>query len=254
MPERSTVESLSRETASNPTAIIADFSLLDNPIWNALLTEHAGLAEGDGLARRYPAAIGPLSGMAEASPAAFEALLALAGPGSIVGLFLQKQLAELPAGWSLLRDGTLDQMILPPSAEMPQKAAPDAEIVRLTSADAPAMVELATLTEPGPFNLRTMELGSFFGIKDASGKLLAMAGERMRWPQFVEVSAVCTHPDARGRGYSRALISRVVEGIRRIGRTPMLHVFAVNPAIRVYESLGFIRRRSLELAVLKNEA
>src|SRR5260370_41511035 len=44
-------------------------ALLDNPIWNSLATRHAHLAIradiGHGLARRYPAAIGPLSGVHE---------------------------------------------------------------------------------------------------------------------------------------------------------------------------------------------
>ena len=39
--------------------------LLDNPIWTSLTTTHAHLAiganTGHGLARRYPAAVGPLS-------------------------------------------------------------------------------------------------------------------------------------------------------------------------------------------------
>ena len=39
---------------------VAAEALLDNPILNALLTDHESLASGDGPARRYPAAIGPL--------------------------------------------------------------------------------------------------------------------------------------------------------------------------------------------------
>jgi predicted GNAT family acetyltransferase len=123
----------------------------------------------------------------------------------------------------------------------------------LSAADVPAMVELAELTEPGPFRKRTIELGPFFGIFQA-GRLLAMAGQRTHLPNFVEVSAVCTHPDARGRGYARMLIASVMDEIRQRGKTPFLHSFADNsPAIRVYESLGFTLRRNLELAVLKND-
>jgi predicted GNAT family acetyltransferase len=114
------------------------------------------------------------------------------------------------------------------------------------------MVALAQLTEPGPFRERTIELGAFFGIFE-SGRLVAMAGERMHLPHHVEVSAVCTHPDARGRGYARMLITTVIDGIRQRGKIPFLHSFADNyPANRVYESLGFRQRRTFELAVLKN--
>jgi predicted GNAT family acetyltransferase len=113
------------------------------------------------------------------------------------------------------------------------------------------MVELAELTEPGPFRKRTIELGDFFGIFEAGG-LLAMAGQRLHLPQYVEVSAVCTHPEARGKGYARTLIAEVSGEIRQRGKTPFLHSFADNySAIRVYEALGFKLRRTLQLAVLR---
>ncbi|MGB6691002.1 MAG: GNAT family N-acetyltransferase [Terracidiphilus sp.] len=254
MADSSTIDNPLRTPAVDSAATGLDFDQLDNPIWNALRSEHAELAQGDGLARRYPAAIGPLSGMAEPNAEGYEALRSLAGPGGVVALFL-KQPATPPAGWTWVRDGRMNQMIyLPRNAPQPQAAPLGVEIVELTAADAPAMVELAEFTEPGPFHLRTMELGMFFGIKE-SGRLLAMAGERMRWTKFVEVSAVCTHPEARGRGYGSALIAKVIAHVLQIGKTPMLHVFTANlPAIRVYENLGFVLRRHLELAVLKNEA
>ena len=226
---------------------------LENPIWNALNTEHAALALGKGSARRYPADIGPLCGIADQSASSYEALRALAGPGGVVGLFLQEPPASLPA-WTLLRGGELSQMIcnIPDGAE-PVSLPQEATTRRLTSADVPAMMELAELAEPGPFRTRTIELGDFFGIFD-SGRLVSMAGQRLRLPGFVEVSAVSTHPDARGRGYARALMSQVIGDIRRRGKTPFLHSFADNyAAIRVYESLGFTLRRTLHLAVLKND-
>ena len=119
-------------------------------------------------------------------------------------------------------------------------------------ADVPAMIELATLTEPGPFRERTIELGNFYGIFE-SDRLLAMAGQRMRVPGFVEVSAVCTHPDARGRGYAGMVMSEVIRDIIAEGATPFLHAFADNPAVRLYERLGFTHRRSFQLAVIKRE-
>jgi len=125
------------------------------------------------------------------------------------------------------------------------------ELRPLTAADVPAMLELTALTEPGPFGPSTRKLGEFFGIF-AGGRLLAMAGQRLRLPGFVEISAVCTHPEARGHGYARALVSEVVGSILRMGATPFLHVFSANDAaIRVYEGVGFMRRRSLQLAVIK---
>lgn len=229
-------------------------SALDNPIWNSLLTEHSSLAISNARARRYPAAIGPLSGIAQQSTANYEALRQLARPGEIVVLFCQETPAPTP-GWSLIRGGLLAQMVAAePVNGTPNPLQRGEDLRPLTAADVPAMIELAALTEPGPFRERTIELGAFFGIFH-SGRLVAMAGERMHLPRFVEVSAVCTHPDARGRGYARLLIATVMDEIRQRGKTPFLHSFADNhSAIRVYESLGFTLRRNFELAVLKNEA
>lgn len=224
---------------------------LDNPIWNALLTEHTTLAISNHAARRYPGAIGPLSGIPTQSPENYQALGPLAGPGGVLVLFCTEAPAP-PEEWTLIRGGLLTQMI----CEQPRPAA--LELTRgeqfrpLAASDVPAMVELAQLTEPGPFRDRTIELGAFFGIFQ-SGRLVAMAGERLHLPHHVEVSAVCTDPEARGRGYARMLIATVMDEIAQRGKTPFLHSFADNhSAIRVYESLGFRQRRTFELAVLKN--
>jgi GNAT superfamily N-acetyltransferase len=231
-----------------------DETLLDNPIWNALLSDHRTFAVGDGQARRYPSEVGPLSGTPDQSPASYQALHSLAGAGGVLALFFQDPPSH-PLGWTLIRGGLLSQMIwrglnaseiIQPRAE----AAPR----RLSPADVPEMLALAELTEPGPFRQRTVELGSYYGIFE-SGRLVAMAGERMSLPGYIEVSAVCTHPDVRGRGFARTLMVTVMRDIRRRGRTPFLHALADNlTAIRVYESLGFTLRRTFHLAVLKNEA
>lgn len=223
---------------------------LDNPIWNSLLTEHSSFAISNHQARRYPSAIGPLSGITHQSPETYRALRPLAGPEGILVLFCTEKPAP-PHGWTLIRGGLLTQMICedPRPARMELRRG---EVFRpLTRADVSEMVALAQLTEPGPFRERTIELGPFFGIFE-DGRLVAMAGERMHLPHHVEVSAVCTHPDARGRGYARMLIGVVMDEIRQRGKTPFLHSFADNdPAVRVYESLGFTQRRTFELAVLK---
>jgi GNAT superfamily N-acetyltransferase len=226
--------------------------LLDNPIWNALLTEHSGLALSNHLARRYPAAIGPLSGIPRQSAENYDALRALAGPGGVLALFCTEA-PTAPPGWTLIRGGVLAQMICEEPQPAPIVLTRGEEFRPLTATDVPEMVALAELTEPGPFRDRTIELGAFFGIFE-SGRLVAMAGERLHLPHHVEVSAVCTHPEARGRGYARMLIATVMDEIAERGKTPFLHSFADNhSAIRVYESLGFRQRRTFDLAVVKNE-
>ena len=227
-------------------------SLLDNPIYAALTTDHAHLALGNDLAWRYPEDIGPLSGMPAQSADAYDALRSVTTPGGVVALFLLESPRPSP-GWTFLRGGLLHQMIASRPSTQPAVLNADAHLRRLTTADVPAMIELAELTEPGPFRPRTIELGAFFGIVH-SGRLLAMAGKRLHLPGFIEVSAVCTHPDARGRGYARMLMSRVIDEIVQSGNTPILHTFAHNhSAIRVYHDLGFTVRQSFQLAVLRRD-
>jgi GNAT superfamily N-acetyltransferase len=236
----------------------ADLELLDNPIYHALGHAHAPLALGDARARRYPPAIGPLAGIREASPECIAALPALSAPGDVIVLFLDAPI-PVPTGTTLVRDGSLDQMICPADSDEAVQALnrplPQGTVLRqLTPADYPAMVTLAHLTEPGPFRERTAELGEFFGILEG-GRLLAMAGERTHVPGFTEVSGVCTHPDARGRGYAHTLIAHVHKQIRARGDVPYLHSWSSNAsAIAVYQRLGYALRRRFHLQAFRREA
>jgi ribosomal protein S18 acetylase RimI-like enzyme len=227
----------------------ADFAVLDQPIWSALTTEQCELAVGDRLARRFPVEVGPLSGLREQSDAAYEGLRALAGDG-LVAQFLQEPW-EPRTGWSVARDGMMDQMVWTEETRVRQELPPASTLRDLSDEDAPAMLALAKLTEPGPFGTKTHTLGRFFGIFE-SDVLMAMTGQRLHMPGFTELSAVCTHPEARGHGYSRVLMAQVMADILSRGERPMLHVFSANaPAIRVYRGLGFTLRRNLHLAVLR---
>ena len=229
----------------------ASEQLLDNPILNALVRDQESLAMADGPARRYPPAIGPLAGTPDQTQASYDALRRLAGPGGLLALFLHDAPA-LPKGWSLFRGGILTQMICrEPKFDKVREHGTDITLRRLGDADVPAMMELATLTEPGPFRERTIELGNFYGVFEGD-RLQAMAGQRTRVPGFVEVSAVCTHPEARGRGYAGVAMREVMRDIAGESRTPFLHAFDDNPAIRLYERLGFTHRRSFQLAVIRN--
>ncbi len=238
---------------------MADFSipdfensaLLDNPAWNSLTTCHAHLAVGAGvgcgLARRYPSDIGPLSALLEPSAAAYADLAAIIPDGDVAVLFLQAQ-PEIPTGWELVRDGVLTQMVCPVAPAQPQ--IPET-IVPMEPADFPEMAALAALTEPGPFRSNTAGLGGFLGIR-VDGRLAAMAGQRLSPAGLAEVSAVCTHPDFRGRGFAQALVAAVARNIHASGKTPFLTSFAANTgANRVYRQVGFVPRRSFHLAVVK---
>ena len=226
-------------------------ALLDNPIWNSLATCHAHLAiganVGHGLARRYPADIGPLSAVQKLTAEAYEDLAAIVPEGDVAVLFLENSV-EILSGWQLVRDGALVQMICRTVPRPPSLAE---TIMPMTSADYPEMVALASLTEPGPFRDHTADLGGFVGIR-VDGRLAAMAGQRLAPTGFAEISAVCTHPDFRGRGYAQALVAAVARNIYAKKLVPFLTSFEANTgAIRVYEQVGFVHRRTFQLAVLK---
>ncbi len=225
------------------------YAQLNNPIWNALSTRQLQFAEGDNLARRFQADIGPLAGLLEQSVEAYHLLGRLFKPGEPAVLFLEEE-PRLPEGWNLLKQDSLIQMICPSS---PQDSAfgkaSDVQWEPLGVADVPAMLELTALTEPGPFRQRTFELGGFVGVRQGN-RLAAMAGQRVAPPGFTEVSAVCTHPEFRGRGYAQLLVAAVARTIHEHGETPFLTSYTHNTnAIRVYEAVGFVERRTLHLAV-----
>src|SRR4029077_18891885 len=99
------------------------------------------------------------------------------------------------------------------------------DIIRLGDTDAPEMRALVELTRPGPFGPRTHQLGRFFGIR-VDGRLAAMTGERMTPGDHTEMTAVCVHPDFRGRRYAQALLAHVSRQIVARGEIPFLHVFS----------------------------
>jgi predicted GNAT family acetyltransferase len=83
------------------------------------------------------------------------------------------------------------------------------------------------------------------------GRLIAMAGERMKLPGYTEVSAVCTDPNHRGKGYAALLSRTVATQILNRGQTPMLHAYANNTtAVRLYEELGFELRTHVNVTLL----
>ena len=93
-------------------------------------------------------------------------------------------------------------------------------------------------------------MGPFLGVR-IDGRLAAMAGERMRFPGYTEVSGVGTHPDFRGRGLARALSTAVVAAIEARGDKAFLHAWKTNrSAIGLYETLGFELRTEVNVSVL----
>lgn len=225
---------------------------LDNPIWQALSTSQAYLAKTGKMARRFPNEVTSLGGFPEPVQDAYDSLASILDDVNATGLFFDSP-QQPPAGWTIIAGAPLLQMIHEDGKMTASSASQSiaGRIVELAAADVPEMLALAQLTKPGPFGLRTRELGTYLGIR-REGHLAAMAGERLRVPGFTEISAVCTHPEHLGRGYAAALMTTLLERIYGRGEAPFLHVRADNTrAIALYERLGFRERVLLHFAVVR---
>jgi len=209
--------------------------VLDNPAWAALTGPHAHLAERVGRAARYPVDVAGFHAMTDNDdPRAWADLATLIGPGSTGAV---RGVSETPDGWEIVRSGQGVQLV-----DTGLRAEPDPEAVLLGPDDVPEILDLVARTEPGPYLPRTVEMGTYLGIRH-EGRLVALAGERLHPPGWTEISAVCTDPDHRGRGLATRLVRAVAAGIKERGDHPFLHAAATNTnAIRLYESIGFTLR------------
>lgn len=218
---------------------------LDNPARSSLTGPHARFAERRGRILRYPADVTPWLALPDVPDARDWAdVAALAGPGGSVALAAFQE--PPPQDWEIAFRVEGVQLV-----DASVDAAPDPEAVPLGTRDVPEMLDLVARTRPGPFLPRTVELGTYLGIR-RGGALVAMAGERLHPPGWTEISGVCTDESVRGQGLASRLVLAVAHGIRERGETPFLHASASNTgAVRLYESLGFrLRRRTEFLSAL----
>lgn len=211
---------------------------LENVIWQALTTRQAHFAQSCDSARRFLPEVTALCAFERPDDHGYASLARLAGPNGTVAVFLDHRY-ERRFGWEYITGASLLQMVCENGRTTHQDRPSLPKTVELGDNDSPEMLELTALTKPGPFGRRTHQLGYYIGIRD-NGKLVAMAGERLKVPGYTEVSAVCTHPDHLGKGYAAALMTEVMGAIRDRGETPFLHVRGDNSrAIAIYERLGF---------------
>jgi ribosomal protein S18 acetylase RimI-like enzyme len=245
----------------------ADPGLLDDPVRHALIGPHHRFAvasdDDNGAARayRYRVDVAPFAALQDVTdPQAWRDLAALCGPQGRAALEAPSSQGAIsaPAAWTVANVLPVAQMTAPvnglalDTSPMPTPMSTES-IVALGIRDTAEMIALAELTHPGPFAASTVELGGYLGVR-RKGRLVAMAGRRMHLPGWIEISAVCTHPDHRGQGLSRLLIAGVETAIRRQGHRAFLHVLHENTrAIAVYRGLGFTTRADMTMTVVRSE-
>lgn len=209
-------------------------SILDNLFWHSLCGPHAGYAAGTSTARRYAPGFSPLLGFADNERPDFAALGPFCTPGE--RLYCNGWRGAAPGDWQIDSEVPMFRMVWAAPAPTPDDGF---DAVALGPRHAALALELATLTQPGPFGPRTIELGDYVGCFEGP-RLIAMAGERLHAGRMREISGVCTHPEFQGRGLARRLVAELVR--RELGRdqTPFLHVLRANVAAHgLYERMGF---------------
>jgi len=210
-------------------------SLFLNPVWHALRTRHRHFAECTSDASRYPADVVPFAAVLGPNAESMQQLHSLLASGESTWLIGEHfpQMPELSSTETL----ACFQMVLPEMLPAPR---PTIEIVQLSGANAQEMVALTTLAFPGFFRERTCEMGSYHGVRSASGELIAMGGERLKLDGYSEISGVCTHPSFRGQGLAAGLIWHLVRNHRIDNVTSWLHVACANHrAVELYSRMGF---------------
>jgi ribosomal protein S18 acetylase RimI-like enzyme len=224
--------------------------ILDNPIYNALNTGNKHLSRGSGTAKFFIPEVAPFAGLKENSSVYFNELREISDPNSSFILFTPVHL-EIPRIWKI--SGQMDLLQMVYEQEDPMMVTQQ-EFADLEQKHISQMLEITALTKPGPFLSRTIEFGKYKGIFKGND-LIAMAGQRFQPTPYVEISAVCTHPDHLRKGYASALLSEQIRLIQAVGHIPFLHVRADNySAIKAYERLGFSTRSEMFVYAIGGES
>jgi len=207
--------------------------LLDQIFWQALNGAHRHWSNGTGRARRYTAGFSPIIAFADPAQPDFAALAPWCASGE--HFYCDGWTGTAPPGWRIEAESTMFRMVYGGAVPVSDPA-PDA--VPLQAEHAAQAVQLADLCKPGPFGIRTIELGDYYGYFDGE-QLIAMAGERLRAEGLCEISGVCVHPGHQGRGLARKLIGKLLHRHAQRGERSFLHVMRNNPAHQLYLAMGF---------------
>lgn len=209
---------------------------LHNVFWRCLSGPHAGLSIGNLTARRYWPGFSSIAAFSHPEQPDLDSLAAISEPGEALYVPAWNG-SHVHSAWTVEFDSTMVAMAWEASQVLPPA---NGSFQTLGAEHRNAALELAKLTNPGPFGPLTLSMGEFVGHFSSDGQLIAMAGERTRAEQWHEISAICTHPDHQGKGLGRALTYEVVRRMLERGESPYLHVRSDNAVARsMYRKLGF---------------
>jgi len=221
--------------------------VLDNPIWNALISGNKNFSNGNERAKYFTRDVAPFAAVNTVTESELKELYDVAFDSSAFAFFSIKEI-NIPQPWKVGQCTHALQMVHDKVSQI--KTVSD-DVVALTGKDVPAMLALTKLTNPGPFLFRTIEFGNYEGIFK-NDELIAITGQRMHPFDYIEISAVCTHPEHTGHGYATKLIARQVNHILAQSAIPFLHVKKENSsAIKLYNALGFSVRTEVFIYRIK---
>jgi ribosomal protein S18 acetylase RimI-like enzyme len=212
---------------------------LDNPVWSALTEMHHNACIDYGNVKFYHPDFTRFGAFVndEDTRSAIEKHAKLLDSFYVVG-----NKPKLPASFNQPTRYVGLQMIIYDKIDQPITE----DIIELTEIHHKDLMALIGLVYPYFFKKKTHTLGRYYGIYK-NKKLVAVTGERMQTKNFIEISAVATHPDYLGNGYAKQLIAHATNNIFENNKIPFLHVDETNlKPINLYRKLGFIMRRKME--------
>ncbi|MEO5911082.1 MAG: GNAT family N-acetyltransferase [Pelobium sp.] len=220
---------------------------LDNPIYHALKSNHHHFSVGTENVRFYNREIAHFAGMKDYSEKDFEELFQYADLEGVFIIFSPSAI-EIPENWQLIREIDMFQLVYEQDTQ--PEGIKEIELINLKENHVEEMIALVELTKPGPFLSKTIDLSNYTGVFN-NGKLIAMAGHRFHANDYIEISAVCTHPDHLGKGYAYEVIREQVRRILEKSQIPFLHVRNDNiGAVKLYQKLGFKIRIDMKAYVI----
>ncbi len=224
--------------------------ILDNMIWNALTTGNNDIAIINGDVGCYLPDIAPFAGMKNFNDVNLKKLYEFIPPNRNVAISSLHKMDHDENKWKLIQPMDVTQMVYEHTVNT-FTTKNSSLIVPLSEEHIPQMLELTAITRPGPFLQQTIRFKNYFGIF-IEDRLAAMTGQRMHPKPYLEVSAVCTHPDFRGMGYAKTLMLHVMKLILDDSFTPFLHVLSNNSnVIELYKTIGFKTRKQIFVDVIR---